>query len=168
MLAMKTFFGIGIRAVRNDPIAHEIVANRITTTPVADPDPPPFSDRTATPTNPTRTPVRVSTGGRSRKTTRRTISHRGVEATRSAARPVEMYCSDTATMPLPKVSRSRPASTAPPNSRQVMRKGRLPCRTSRNVPRISAAVMNRSPPLSIGGMVSMAMAMPRYVDPHTT
>ncbi|GAA0969130.1 hypothetical protein GCM10009555_015650 [Acrocarpospora macrocephala] len=168
MLAMKTFFGIGIRAVRNDPIDHENEANRITTTPTADPDPPPSSDRTATPTNPTRTPVRVSAAGRSRKTTRRTISHSGVEATRSAARPVEMYCSATATMPLPPVSRSTPTSAAPPIWCQVMRKGCLPCRTSRNVPRMSAAVTNRSPELSIGGMVSMAMAMPRYVDPHTT
>ncbi|GIH28962.1 hypothetical protein Aph01nite_72720 [Acrocarpospora phusangensis] len=168
MLAVKTFFGIGMRAVRNDPIAQETDPARTTTTPIVDDEPPPFSDRTATPMNPTRTPVRVRTGGRSRKTTRSAISQSGVEATSRAASPVEMCCSATATMPLPPVSRSRPTRAAPANSRQVMRKGLVPCRTRRNVPRSSAAVMKRRPLLSIGGMVSMAMAMPRYVEPHTT
>ncbi|GAA0375606.1 hypothetical protein Acor_81000 [Acrocarpospora corrugata] len=161
MLPMNTFFGIGMRPARNEPSDQETDAIRMMATPPGDDELPPSSDRTATPPNPTRTPVRVSMGGLSRNTTRSTISHSGVEATSSAARPVPMYCSATATMPLPPVSRSTPTRAAPPNSRQVMRRARPPRRSSRNVPRISAAVTNRRPPLSIGGIVSIAMAMPR-------
>ncbi|GAA3122555.1 hypothetical protein GCM10020001_048820 [Nonomuraea salmonea] len=97
-----------------------------------------------------------------------TTSHSGTEATSSAARPLEMCCSATATMPLPPVSSSSPTSAAPPNWRGVILNAALPFLISRNAARRSEAVTNREAPCSSGGIVSMAILMPRYVEPHTT
>jgi hypothetical protein len=72
-----------------------------------------------------------------------------------------MYCSATATMPLPPVSSSTPTTAAPPSCRAVILNGASPFLMTRNPPSSTAADTNRRAPLSMGGMVSMTMAMPR-------
>ncbi len=146
---------------RNDPIDHDSDPARMITMPMALDDAAPVSESPATPQNPMSTPASVSSRGRSRAIMRKTTSHSGTEATSREARPEEMCCSAIATMPLPPVSSRRPTRPAPRNSRRVMRKLPAPRRTTSTVPRMRAAATKRRPPLSIGGMVSMAIMMPR-------
>jgi hypothetical protein len=110
----------------------------------------------------------VSALGRSRTANLNTTSHSGTEATRSAASPVEMYCSATASIPLPRVRSSTPTRAAPRNCLRDILKTVGPDRTSRKPASRAAAVMNRRAPLSMGGIDSIAMPIPRYVEPHTT
>ncbi|GAA3569071.1 hypothetical protein GCM10022419_057360 [Nonomuraea rosea] len=160
--------GISILLDRNEPTAHDTEANSTTTIPTLLPPSAPVSDRAATPTSPTSTPASVRVLGRSRTTNLNTTSHSGTEATRSAARPVEMYCSATASSPLPVVSSSTPTTAAPRNCLRDSLKAAGPDRTSRKPESSAAAVMNRMAALSIGGIDSIAIPIPRYVEPHTT
>ncbi|GAA0934090.1 hypothetical protein GCM10009560_40890 [Nonomuraea longicatena] len=160
MLVASGLRGIAIRPDRNEPIAHDTEPMRTTTMPMVLPLSPPVSDSPAIPARPTSTPATVSGLGRSRRANLNTTSHSGTEATSSAASPVEMYCWATASRPLPVLSSRTPMAAAPTSSRRVIRSAEGPERMSRKAPSSVAAVMKRMAPLSMGGMDSMATAMP--------
>src|SRR3954471_5873309 len=90
LLGANALDGIGIRADRNDPIDHDSDPSRTITMPTGSVDsPPPFSDRAATPPEPTSTPASATRPGRSLTAILNSTSHSGTDATSSAARPLD-------------------------------------------------------------------------------
>ena len=94
------------------------------------------------------------------------MTHSGIEATSSAARPDGTVFSATEMTALAPGSIS-PTKPADSSSARVGRQTEAPRRQARIGSRISPTAMKRVPAPSSGGIVSTISAIARYVEPQT-
>ena len=83
-----------------------------------------------------------------------------------AATLESILVSATCTRPTPSPSRRPPTIAAPPSSRRAIRR-EVP-RNARIAARSRPATRKRDPAARSGGIVSTAILIPKYVEPHTT
>ena len=160
--------GIATRLDKIVPSAQDAAANRQTTTPATDTEPPADPDKlcpnnSATPASPTSSP---STGAKPRRTrfspASKPSSHSGTVAISSDASPdgtVRSAYDSAAFAP----SISRPTIAHPSHCARL---GLPPLITTGNM--IAPAIRKRPPAISGGGSVSTATRIARYVLPQTT
>ena len=114
-------------------------------------------------------PITARRGNRSpRKIPPRIATQTGISPTRSAAIPDGTVCSPNATNPLPPPNSSAPTIALSRHSRRLGRTNERPSRAIDQANRIAPAKKKRAAAIRNGGIVSTAMAIPRYVEPHTT
>ena len=159
--------GSARRFDRNEPVDHAIVEAIITASPSAvDPAPSPGATTNRRPTRPAIVLRRVARAGFSRAIRRRPMICSGTVPAIIAATLESMRVSAMCTTPTPSPRRSPPAialatSSARETRSDVPRKARIAARRS-------AATRNRDPAATSGGIVSTAILIPKYVEPHTT
>ena len=115
--------------------------------------------------NPKAVPASEARAGRSPVTERNTTSQSGTEAKISAASPIgtrRSATNNTAFAPI----RSSPQRTTDVAAGQPIRNGSRPCRISVQLVSKTPTVVKRIPAEKIGGIVSPAISIPRYVEPH--
>jgi len=124
--------------------------------------------RMATPANPIAIPTTARRGNRSpRKIPARIATQTGISPTRSAAIPDGTVCSPKATSPFPPPRSNAPTMALSRHSRRVGRTNERPSRAIDQAKRMAPANKNRAAAMRNGGIVSTAIAIPRYVEPHT-
>ncbi len=92
----------------------------------------------------------------------------GTIATSRAAIPDGTVCSPQATMPIPPPRSRAPTIALSRHSRRLGAWNERPPRATDQVSRISPASTKRIAAMRNGGIVSTAIAIPRYVEPQTT
>ena len=138
----------------------------ITASPSAvDPDPSPGATTSTSPTSPASVDTRVARAGLCPDASRRRTIWSGTVPTIMAATLESIRVSATCTRPTPNPRSSVPTIALAPSSRLEIR--RLFPRRRRMAARRRAATRKRLPAASSGGMVSIAILIPRYVEPQT-
>ena len=108
-------------------------------------------------------------GSRSRRYSQPKIAnHSGVIAMRIAAIPDGTVFSPKTTKPLPIPSSNPPTMNESRTWRRVGQWRASGWRRRANARRIAPAIANRIVAIRNGGIVSIAIAMPKYVEPQTT
>ena len=151
--------GSEMRGEEKEPTAHMTAANTHASRPSSVASPSGLSSRTSPP-KPTSTAPSDCHEIRSPVDLRSRITHSGIEATSSAARPDGTVCWATEITAFAPGS-IRPTNAADSSSARVGLSTLRPLRHARIGNRIKPTAMNRVPAASSGGIVSTMSAMPR-------